>query len=227
MEPQQRLARAAKFLDLVEDQRDRRLHAPIRILLEAVSGLDEADRRRDDEFAAAGFLVAGGQRALAQKVELVLVEAPLEPEQQSVVAVSGRIDRLLIDENRVDDAAHLDQLLPVAAVAGEARDLAGADGADLAEADLGHHPFEARALHAAGRRAAEIVVDHLDLGKTQRRQPVPHGVLQRRRSRGCAAPGAPKTGARRGSPCAQDDAGRSCQRSWPASALVSVAAACA
>ena len=51
--------------------------------------------------------------------------------------------------------------------------------AHLAEADLGYHPFEPGALHAAGRRAAEIVVDHFDLGKAQRRQPVSHGVLQR------------------------------------------------
>ena len=91
----------------------------------------------------------------------------------------GRVDRLLIDKNRVDDAAHLDQLLPISAVAGEAGDLAGADGAHLAEADLGHHPFEPGALHSAGRRAAEIVVDHFDLGKAQRSQPVSHGVLQR------------------------------------------------
>jgi hypothetical protein len=39
--------------------------------------------------------------------------------------------------------------------------------------------IEAGALHATGRRPAEIVVDHFDLGKIQRRQPVPHGVLQR------------------------------------------------
>lgn len=61
LEPEQRLARASEFLDLVENQRDRRLDAPIRIFLEAVASLDEADRRRHDEFAATGFLVTGGQ----------------------------------------------------------------------------------------------------------------------------------------------------------------------
>ena len=40
-----------------------------------------------------------------------------------------RVDRLLIDQDGVDHPAHLDQLLPVPAVASEARDLARADGA--------------------------------------------------------------------------------------------------
>src|SRR5271166_2124260 len=88
-EPEQRLSRASKFLDPVEDQQDRRLHAPIRILLEAVAGLHEADRRRHDEFAATSLLVAGGKRALAQRIKLVLVETSFEPEQQSVVAVTA------------------------------------------------------------------------------------------------------------------------------------------
>ena len=151
MEPEQRLSRASKLLDLVEDQRDRRLHAPVWILLVAVAGLYEADRRRHDEFAAPGLRVTGGKRALTQKIKLILVETSLEPQQQSVIAVPRRVDRRLIDEDCVDDPAHLDQLLPIPAIAGEARDLAGADRADLAEADLGHHPLESGALHAAGR----------------------------------------------------------------------------
>ena len=77
--------------------------------------------------------------------------------------MSRRIDRLLIDQHGVDHAAHLDQLLPVPAVAGEARDLACADGADLAEADFGNHALKAGALHAAGGGAAKIVINDLDV----------------------------------------------------------------
>src|SRR5215210_4806293 len=33
---------------------------------------------------------------------------PLEPKEESVIPVPGRIDRLLIDQHRVDHAAHLD-----------------------------------------------------------------------------------------------------------------------
>ena len=47
MEPQQRLAGAAELGHLVEHQPDRLLHAPIRILLQPVADLDEADRGGD------------------------------------------------------------------------------------------------------------------------------------------------------------------------------------
>src|SRR3954451_8924979 len=73
---------------------------------------------------------------------------PVEPKQQSVIALARRVDHLLVDQDGVNHTAHLDQLLPVAAVAREAGDFAGRYCADLAEADLGHHPFEPDARHA-------------------------------------------------------------------------------
>src|SRR6516162_4733542 len=90
-----------------------------------------------------------------------------------------RVDRLLVDQHSVDNAAHLDQLLPVPAVAGKARDFARTDCADLAETDLGHHSLKAGALHTASSRAAKIIVDYFNLRPAERRQPVAHGVLKR------------------------------------------------
>lgn len=72
-----------------------------RILLISVVGLHEADRSRYDEFAAPGLRITGGKRALAEKIEFVFVEAPFEPEQQTIIAVPRRVDRFLIDEHRV------------------------------------------------------------------------------------------------------------------------------
>src|SRR5260370_38772578 len=92
--------------------------------------------------------------------------------------MSRRIDRLLIDQHGVNHATHLDQLLPIPAVASEARDLACADGADLAEADFGNHAFEAGALHAAGGGATKIVINALALRPAELNQATPHGVLQ-------------------------------------------------
>jgi hypothetical protein len=48
-----------------------------------------------------------------------------------------RVYRLLINQHGVDDAAHLDQLLPVPAVAGKARHLPRRHRTDLTEANLG------------------------------------------------------------------------------------------
>src|SRR5262249_9352677 len=61
-EPEQSLSCAAELQDFVEDQADGLLHAAVRVLLVAITGLDEAHRRADDEFAAAGLLVTGGER---------------------------------------------------------------------------------------------------------------------------------------------------------------------
>jgi hypothetical protein len=74
--------------------------------------------------------------------------------------------------NDVEHPAHLDQLLPVAAVAGEARDFAGGNRAHFAEADFRDHPLEAGAHDTAGGGATEIVVNDFDLG------PAAHGKTQ-------------------------------------------------
>src|SRR5271166_771753 len=179
VEPQQALSRAAEFGHLVEHQRDRLLNPSVGILLQSVAGLHEADRCADDEFAAAGLLVAGRQRALPQEIEFVLVEAPLEAEQEPVVALTGRVHCFLIDQHGIDDAAHLDELLPVPTVAGEARHLSRRHRADLAETDLGDHALEPDAGDAARRRAAEIIVDGIDLRPAERCQAIPHSILQR------------------------------------------------
>src|SRR5438445_2925725 len=149
VEPAERLSRAAQFLDLVEHQLDRFLDTPIRIFLITVAGLHEADGRRHHQLAAARLLVAGRERALAQQIQLVLVEAALEPEQQAVAAVPRRRAGLLIDQNGIDQAAHHDYLLPIPAVAREARDLAGANRTNLTEANLRYHPLEASTLYPA------------------------------------------------------------------------------
>ena len=76
---------AAKLGHLVEDEGDGLLHATVRILLEPVAGLHEADGSRDDQCATPGLLVTGGQRPLAEQIELVLVEVALQAKKQAVV----------------------------------------------------------------------------------------------------------------------------------------------
>src|SRR5260221_13575957 len=152
-EPEQGLPDTAEFGHLVEDEDDGLLDTAIGILLEPVADLHEADRGSDDEFAAPGLLIAGRQRTLAQKIELILVEAALQSQQQPVVALTRRIDRLLIDQHGIDDAAHLDQLLPSTTVAVDTRDFPRRDRTHLAQPHLRHHSIKAAARDAACRRA--------------------------------------------------------------------------
>ncbi len=97
MEPEQCLARAAEFGDLGEHEADRLLYTPIGILLEPIPRLHEADRRDDDQFASPCLLVTRRQGALPEEIQLVFVQAALEPEKEPIIALPRRIDRLLID----------------------------------------------------------------------------------------------------------------------------------
>src|SRR6516164_374119 len=54
-------------------------------------------------------------------------------------------------------------MMPVTAVTGKAGSLNAKHGADPSRADLRNQMLESRALHLAGPRAPEIVVDDLDL----------------------------------------------------------------
>src|SRR3954454_4806047 len=67
-EPEEGLAYAAQFGDLVDGEADRRLDAPVGVLLQPVADLDEADRGRNDKLAAACLLMACGERALLRRL---------------------------------------------------------------------------------------------------------------------------------------------------------------
>src|SRR5882724_11290345 len=206
-EPEQGLPDTAEFGDLAEDEDDGFLDTAIGILLEPVADLHEADRGSDDEFAAPGLLIAGRQGTVAQKIELILVEAALQSQQQPVVALTRRIDRLLIDQHGIDDAAHLDELLPVTAVAGETRDFPRRDRTDLAQADLGHPPFDQS--RRARRRLPPSARDRHRPFRCET-SPAPSddraSHIARRCSRDCGEPDGRRTAVRTGSPCAPDGA---------------------
>src|ERR1035437_9459078 len=116
VEPEQCLSRTAQFRHLVEDEGDSVLYAPIRILLQMIVRLYEANGCSNDQLAPACFLVTRRERALPEKIEFILVEAALEAKQKPVVALARDVNGLLIDQHRVDDTAHLDQLLPITTI---------------------------------------------------------------------------------------------------------------
>src|SRR5690348_12484109 len=102
------------------------------------------------------------------------------------------------NQHCVDDAAHLDELLPVAAVAGKARHLPRRDRTDLAKADFRDHPVETGTRDTASGRSAEIVIDSLDMRPAERRKTVAHRHIEACRSRDCAGPDEPTTAAHTG-----------------------------
>ena len=127
---------------------------------------------------------------------------PFMPKQQPVVRAARVVDPVEIDDPRLDQAAQLEQVMPVAAVAGEPRRVEAQHSADLARAERRDQPLETGPGDHAARRAAEIVVDHLDSAEAP-------GVGRRRRARtGGADPrrwprlGSGSTAAHKPPPCA-------------------------
>lgn len=177
--PPQRLAHGAEFRKLSKHQGDRLLNAAIWIFLEMRRvGLEIPDRRRHEELAAARLRTPRFHRALPQEVQLVFVQAALQPEQQTIVAVPRAVHRVEIDQHGVHDAADFDELLPLATIPGEARHLAGRHRTDLAQTHVRHHASKPRACDESGGRPAQVVIHDLNVTPPELLQPVLHRILQ-------------------------------------------------
>ena len=175
--PEMDLPDGLQLGELGEDERDRLLDATIGILLDAiVRSLEVADRHGEEQLAAPRLLLQGFERALAEQRQLHLAHRALHAEQQAIVRMPRIVDAVLVDDQRADQAAELEQRVPVAPVAGEPRRLERHDGADPALADRRQQLLEARAGDA-GAGAAEIVVDHLDRGPAQGARAIGQAVL--------------------------------------------------
>ena len=154
--------------ELGEGEHDRLPNATIGILLDAiVRSLEVADRHGEEQLATPRLLLQGLERALAEQRQLHLAHRALHAEQEAIVRVPRIIDAVLVDDQGADQAAELQQRVPVASVAGEPRCLERHDGADPALADRRQQLLEARAGNA-GAGTAQIVVDHFDRGPAQR-----------------------------------------------------------
>ena len=166
-EPEVHLTHRLHLGELGEDERDRLRNAPIRILLDAVvADPHVADGDRHEQLAAARLLLQGFERALAQHRQLHLAHGALHAEQQAIVGMARIVDAVLVDDQRADETAELQQRVPVAAVAGEPRRLDRDHGADASLADGGQQLLEAGPRDAAAG-AAEIVIDDGDIAPAE------------------------------------------------------------
>ena len=161
--PHQDLADRLKLRKLAKHQCDGLLYAAIRILLDTVSaGLHVADRHGEEEFAPARLLLHRFDRALPKDRELHLAHRAFHAEQEPIIGRGHVVDAVLVDDQRADQAAELQESVPVAPIARQSRRLQREYGADAAFANRGQKLFEARPP-AAGARSAEVVVDHFDV----------------------------------------------------------------
>ena len=138
---------------------------------------DVADRHADAQFAAPRFGAGGVEHARAQHAEFELADAALHAEQQPIVRPAGIVDPVQVDHPRLDQAAELEQMMPVAAVAGEPGGVEAQHGPDFSGAKPCHQPLEAGPRHHSAGGAAEVVVDHLDISEAPAPRHVDEFVL--------------------------------------------------
>lgn len=114
------------------------------------------------EFALASLFQLAAEQARAQPVQLRLAHRPHDPEEKLIGVLSGIVDPLFVDDQRLGQGADLEQAMPIAAGACQPRGLQAEDGPRLAQPDQRDEPAEA--LPVRGRCAGDplIQIDHLD-----------------------------------------------------------------
>ena len=112
---------------------------------------DEPDGKGATQLAASGLVANSTDEAGAQDVELGFAHGALEAEQQAVIEHGGMIDAISVANERVGEAAEIEQTVPIGIVARETGHLETEHDTNVSERDLGSETGEAAALND-GRR---------------------------------------------------------------------------
>jgi hypothetical protein len=173
------LADASKFEEFRKHQANGSSDPLIRVFLkQPILTLDEPDGHIRVQVTAPGLLNTRLAGSLPKQIQLILIQTALHSEKKSIITETWRVYSFLVNEQSIDHSAHLDQMLPFAAVAGKTRYLPRANRTDLTETDLRDHSFKTRTNNGATGRATEILVYDLDVIPAQESQMTLHAILQ-------------------------------------------------
>src|SRR5271166_7145425 len=135
-QPDVHLSCTLQLGELGEDQLQGLLHAPVRVLLDAIAAdLHVAGGDAENERAAASLLLQRFLRALAEHRQFKLAHRALHAEQQPIIGMARIVDSVLVYDERADQSTELDERMPVTTIAGKTRRLDRKHGADTAVAD--------------------------------------------------------------------------------------------
>ena len=108
------------LIELGEDQHDGFLDAPVGVLFDAVMADPHVtDGNRHEQLATTRLLLQSLERTLTQHRQLHFAHRAFHAEQQAIVGMARIIDAILVDDERPDETAELQERVPVAPVAGE------------------------------------------------------------------------------------------------------------
>ena len=166
-----KVARAARLGKEAKDQPHRVLHLPVgRQHHLAIWQPLVANGEPEGQLAAPGFVQPRRLHLLAHKVPLCFGKGTFDAQEQAVIVSAGIVEAAAVADEHVVEGGQVQQLVPVGAIARQARDVGDQEDAHLACAHVGKEALEAVAVAAADGRFAQVFVDdhNLALGPAQR-----------------------------------------------------------
>src|ERR1700690_4449838 len=122
--PEVNLSNTLEFGKLSEYKLDSFAHPGIGINIDSiVTDFYIADSHRQEELATTSLLFQSLQRALPQDRELQFAHRSLHAKQQPIVGMARIVNAVLIHNDRADQAAELDQGMPISSITCQPRHL--------------------------------------------------------------------------------------------------------
>src|SRR5262249_8722607 len=146
-----------------EDQAHRVTDLLVRVEDDPALGVvDQSRGRSEPELALAGLVQLASQHSATEPVQFGLAHGAQESQEKPVGIHGGVIGSILVDDQRVGQSTDLNETIPVAARAGQARGFQAEYGSGPAQADLGDEVLEAITTGRRGPGAPLILVDDLN-----------------------------------------------------------------
>src|SRR5262249_31509078 len=123
----------------------------------------EAHGKSAAQLATRRLVTDPAEQAGTQYMQLGFAHGALEAEQQSIVKHRWVINAVGIADERVGEAAEIEQAIPIGVVAGEARDLKTEHDPHMPKRDFRREARKAAAFDATGAGDAKRFVDDDDL----------------------------------------------------------------
>ena len=138
-EPQPHTPRRTGLGESREDRGDRCAHAFIGVEADFAIGLapDEADRQATPKLPPCRLIADAAVEPGAQDVEFRLAHRALQPEEEPVVKKRWVIEPVRVADQRVGQAAQVDEPIPVGVISGQSGHLQTQHETDVPKSDLG------------------------------------------------------------------------------------------